>query len=652
MNIMLIGLGPHAKRIYIKFLKEENIVPKLVIDLKSKEKSINQFLKEYDVINKYYIDDKFKNELELPENVKNDLKVIIQKLNITHAIISTEPKSHFAYAKFLLENNINILMDKPITAPMDVVTNLKQVVKIKEEYKKLCELYKKAKLLNPKLIFSIQCQRRFHKGYQYIKNLISETISKYNIPISYIDIYHSDGMWNMPNEFLTRENHPYKYGYGKLFHSGYHFFDLLTWLLEENNKLKSKKISKASIYSEIYTPSDFIYNFNKDDYKLFFQTNKFDEIMQNNNTFKGYGELDYHGLIKFSSNENRSVTICSMNLLQSGFSRRAWLELPEDTYKGNGRVRHERINIQIGPLMNIQVHSYQAYEIKERLKKGGDNIGELEHFDILIFRNADLIEGKAFEKIKGSELYGKCDNKKFIGFNEEARKKCFDDFINNIENQSNILLHKQSVDILEKAYESIIFGGKKMEFKIDLEKQKGIENIIRVSDKDFNIEEKIHNESPITRFGARGIVINEDGDIAVIHKEKKNEYKLPGGGIEKGEDASDAFKRECEEEIGTKVEIKELLGTAEEYKSQENFKQLSFVFVANKTIELDSNKLTKKEKDEGTKYLWMNKTEVLDKMKSSLKELKASEYDNVYRTKFMVLRDIKILEYYINNYKN
>ena len=47
------------------------------------------------------------------------------------------------------------------------------------------------------------------------------------------------------------------------------------------------------------------------------------------------------------------------------------------------------------------------------------------------------------------------------------------------------------------------------------------------------------------------------------------------------------------------VEIIEELGTAVEYKSQENFKQLSFVYVAKKVDELDSRSLTDKEKDEG-----------------------------------------------------
>ena len=114
----------------------------------------------------------------------------------------------------------------------------------------------------------------------------------------------------------------------------------------------------------------------------------------------------------------------------------------------------------------------------------------------------------------------------------------------------------------------------------DLNRQKTKENIVKITDTDFNIK-KINNiKKQSIRFGARGIVLNNEGKIAIIHKVNKNEYKLPGGGIDENEDAKIAFKRECEEEIASKVKILKILGTAEEYKSQENFKQLSFVFVA------------------------------------------------------------------------
>ena len=35
MNLALIGLGPHAKRIYLRFLLKHNIEPALIVDLVS-----------------------------------------------------------------------------------------------------------------------------------------------------------------------------------------------------------------------------------------------------------------------------------------------------------------------------------------------------------------------------------------------------------------------------------------------------------------------------------------------------------------------------------------------------------------------------------------------------------------------------------------
>lgn len=190
-SIMLIGLGPHAKRIYINLFKKYKIIPKLIVDVDRKKKELNKYLREngFESTNTYFIDSKKENAIELEDSVKVELKKQIDENNIKYAIISTEPKAHFAYAKFLLENNINILMDKPITAPINVCNDEVMANRIKEEYEELCEEYKKRK---NKIRFKIQCQRRFHEGYIYIKNVIENIIREYNIPITYIDIYHND----------------------------------------------------------------------------------------------------------------------------------------------------------------------------------------------------------------------------------------------------------------------------------------------------------------------------------------------------------------------------------------------------------------------------------------------------------------------------
>ena len=57
--------------------------------------------------------------------------------------------------------------------------------------------------------------------------------------------------------------------------------------------------------------------------------------------------------------------------------------------------------------------------------------------------------------------------------------------------------------------------------------------------------------------------------------------------------------------------------------------------------------ITQKEKDEGAKLLWETPEKALKLITESYDKLVASKYESVYHTKFIVLRDRKILEKYI-----
>ncbi len=175
-------------------------------------------------------------------------------------------------------------------------------------------------------------------------------------------------------------------------------------------------------------------------------------------------------------------------------------------------------------------------------------------------------------------------------------------------------------------------------------------NCIRVLvDEDFGLK-SIPFNNPRTRMGARGIIKNE-GKIALFNKANKNEYKLPGGGIDEGENPYEAFKREALEETGCEIEIEELIGSIEEHKSLDNFKQTSYIFVAHVTNNNHQLNLTQKEKDEGAKLIWVDINEALKLISDCYENLKASEYENLYHSKFIVTRDKYILEYYIKKEK-
>lgn len=170
-----------------------------------------------------------------------------------------------------------------------------------------------------------------------------------------------------------------------------------------------------------------------------------------------------------------------------------------------------------------------------------------------------------------------------------------------------------------------------------------------LTDKDFGLDE-LELANPRVRFGARGIVFNKDNKIAVLNKKNKNEYKLVGGGIENDEDPKLAFKREVLEEAGCNIEIKEEMGITEEIKSHDNFKQISYVFVANVIGEIGNTNFTQDEIDENSQLLWLNIDEGMRLIKDSENKIVASEYKNVYHTKFIVRRDYEILKYYKENF--
>ena len=157
--------------------------------------------------------------------------------------------------------------------------------------------------------------------------------------------------------------------------------------------------------------------------------------------------------------------------------------------------------------------------------------------------------------------------------------------------------------------------------------------------------------NPYIRYGARGIVRRNDGKIAIFNKKNKNEYKLPGGGIDKGEKVEEAFRREVLEETGCAVENIEFLGITKELKSYDNFQQISYVFKADVSKMMENLTLTQKEIDEGGQLVWLSPVEALEEITNCFKHIKESKYENMYHSKFINYRDKEILKYYINNCK-
>lgn len=71
----------------------------------------------------------------------------------------------------------------------------------------------------------------------------------------------------------------------------------------------------------------------------------------------------------------------------------------------------------------------------------------------------------------------------------------------------------------------------------------------------FNEDNLTDEEIDKVQKKSRGLIFDNKGHVLLVHY--ANLYMLPGGSIEKGENASDALKRELSEEAGMEITPKE-----------------------------------------------------------------------------------------------
>jgi 8-oxo-dGTP diphosphatase len=116
------------------------------------------------------------------------------------------------------------------------------------------------------------------------------------------------------------------------------------------------------------------------------------------------------------------------------------------------------------------------------------------------------------------------------------------------------------------------------------------------------------------RKSARAILLNKDGNIAIQYLQNYTFHKLPGGGVEIGENLKEAVIREVEEEVGCKCEISDTVGMVIEYRNKYNLLHISYAFVAKIIGKVGTPKLEKGEIEEGQVTVWMPVEEALEKM--------------------------------------
>ena len=107
MNVLIVGFGV-AGKYYLEILKKDKKIKKIYIFDKYRIKK-NKYIKQIDF------------------NIN-----LIKKLDIKFAFIATPSNLHFKYSKILLQNSINLLIEKPFVLKLSDAKTLINLTKNKK----------------------------------------------------------------------------------------------------------------------------------------------------------------------------------------------------------------------------------------------------------------------------------------------------------------------------------------------------------------------------------------------------------------------------------------------------------------------------------------------------------------------------------------
>lgn len=138
------------------------------------------------------------------------------------------------------------------------------------------------------------------------------------------------------------------------------------------------------------------------------------------------------------------------------------------------------------------------------------------------------------------------------------------------------------------------------------------------------------------REAVRAVAFDENNHIALLFSQKNNFHKLPGGGMEEGEDFETALRRELMEEIGCTIEAIQELGIIEEFRNKFDYNQTSYCYTA-KITSKGEPQLEPDEIEEGLVTRWYT-------LQDAVRVIEAEGETLNEHGKFMHLRELEILK--------
>ncbi|MEV6987013.1 Gfo/Idh/MocA family oxidoreductase [Sphaerisporangium sp. NPDC051017] len=469
-NILVIGVGPHARRTHLPALaagQESGLVGTVTsVDVLGAADALVTYDTEAGTrtLPVTLVEPFDSTHRTLPEPVRHSLDAVARRCGIDAVVVSTEPSFHMVYTRWALEHRLSVLLDKPLSVHAGCSVDPARAWAILTDFDDILGSYRQARERNPQTLVSVQCQRRYHPAFWRMRELIAEIAAETNCPVTSVQSFHSDGQWRMPDELIDLSYHGFDRGYGKCAHSGYHFFDIVPWLLAAG-ETSGKVLDAVDVHATITRPADVLAQLSVRDHERlvpgFARRNPYTEAELLSAT-RLFGEVDAFISTAYKSG-GRTITLGSINLAHNGFSQRGSLTpVHASLYKGNGRVRHENHIVEQGPFQAIHFHSLQT------LSDGttGEDpyaVGREGHIHVHVFRNNRFRPGwRKYDGFGFDALTTTSESEVEAPTQESSRRRAIREFLEYLNGRrtreqmtSEFTSHRRGATLMAGAYLSM-----------------------------------------------------------------------------------------------------------------------------------------------------------------------------------------------------
>lgn len=374
------------------------------------------------------------------QEVQNVFRVLKHSYTRIKVFIATEVKAHELYLKQCIWDDIDSLVEKPIIAPFKNSKFCPSEINIRMKH-----LADAIKVRNGN--HSVMCFSRYHKVYnKYLYELVLDKVLKYQAPITSFHLSTNSGVWNLNEEFKSREDHPYKYGYGMLMHGAYHYIDLIYQFLSLNRLVYPQDEFLVTLSSFAAFPIDQDSRIPK---TMSYQLEDFGNI---GDQVDKYGETDITTTFRLDNlTRGKVLTVGTLCFEQTTPSIRTWKKLPKQFYNKNGRIAATTIEIQLSTIFSTFIRVLKIPNVVD------GQINKITNYaEVATRSNAGLLK---------EEMYN--SKKIFDNFtNTESNLELFNAWIDGKENLSRLESHLGPMQIIQTLIESIKDQGYPVSFSL------------------------------------------------------------------------------------------------------------------------------------------------------------------------------------------